>query len=536
MRCSICELRCDILPGKSGKCGMYINNWSEIMGKFPNFYSFFMPILSEQIPMLHFYPNSRFLAVSTTGCNFSCRGCISRLFTQGDIASKLLQKANPEEVVRMAKKEECIGIVFCINEPTVSWPTFLELAKKAKDSGLLVGMSTNLYQTVNALEEVIPYLDFVNAGVKGFSDSVYQGLCGVPSAEPVFRNLKLLYEHNIHIEVSIPYIRGMEKEIIDVAKFLSSLSRDIPLQITKFMPPKFEKETPLIQPSFEEAERLCEGVRRYLNYVYLFNSPGTKWLDTYIEGKPVIRRAFYGPMAAKVTEYDEEKSKKVVKGCFGNGFKGKSLPWNGYKVTGVFESIVSIFRKYEMSEENAVIGTILAYRNGLFELLHRALNECKSPYDFLEFMEELERVAGENLETKEIRKSLSDIEKKRKRIKIKRKVYIALGHPLHARRKGSFQNKFVEFIRGISVNELIPKGDKVGENVTPDEINSMSPDIIFIEPYFSWSVEDFKRECTRLGIKVKGKIYRIPDGYRDLANWFEFLLYLATKTYPEVYK
>ena len=536
MRCNICELRCNIPPGKCGKCGMYINNGKEITEKFPNFYSFFMPILSEQIPILHFYPNSQLLAVSTAGCNFNCRGCISRLFTQRDVASKLLQKTYPEEVVKMAKEKGCIGIVFCINEPTVSWSSFLRLAKKAKDIGLLVGMSTNLYQTVNALEEAIPYLDFVNIGVKGSSDSAYQRICGVPSAGPVFRNLKLLYEHGIHIEVSTPYIKGMKKEIIGAARFLSSLSKDIPLQIIRFTPPKFEKEAFLIQPSFEEAERLCEGVKRYLNYVYLFNSSGTKWLDTYIDGEPVIRRAFYGPMAAKVIEYDEEKSKKVVKGYFGDGFKGESSSWSGYRVTGAFESILSILRKHGVSEENAMIETILAYRNGLFELLYKALNECESPYDFLKVLEELERITSENLKTKEIRKFLSNIEENRKGIKIKRKVYITLGHPLHARRKGSFQNKLVEFIGGISVNELLPKGDKVGENVTPNEINSISPDVIFIEPHFSWSVEDFKRECNRLGIKTKGKIYRIPDEYRDLANWFEFLPYLAMKTYPEVYK
>ncbi len=65
----------------------------------------------------------------------------------------------PEKVVEKALREECRGIVFCINDPTVSFFTFLALAKLARKNSLKVGFSTNGYFTRNALEKLIPYTD-----------------------------------------------------------------------------------------------------------------------------------------------------------------------------------------------------------------------------------------------------------------------------------------------------------------------------------------------------------------------------------------
>ncbi|MDE4907662.1 hypothetical protein L0665_03425 [Methanogenium marinum] len=46
-------------------------------------------------------------------------------------------------VIKRAQAQDCIGIVFCLNDPTVSDYSYLTLARKAKESGLLVGCSTN---------------------------------------------------------------------------------------------------------------------------------------------------------------------------------------------------------------------------------------------------------------------------------------------------------------------------------------------------------------------------------------------------------
>lgn len=88
-----------------------------------------LPITIETMPMVHFAPKSKFFQVSTVGCNFICPGCISETLTShADAVAGALQTATPEMVVARAKQQECIGIVFCLNDPTVSDYSFRALA------------------------------------------------------------------------------------------------------------------------------------------------------------------------------------------------------------------------------------------------------------------------------------------------------------------------------------------------------------------------------------------------------------------------
>ncbi|RZN68593.1 MAG: hypothetical protein EF807_05690 [Candidatus Methanolliviera hydrocarbonicum] len=147
------------------------------------------------------------------GCNFKCDGCISKILVdQVDSASGILKRRRSEDIIKEAIAENCIGIAFFINEPTVSYYTFKDLAKRAKDNGLSVGCSTNAYFTEKALR----------------------------------------------------------------ARYISSISKDIPFQVMRFIP--FGEASIDLEPTIKESEMLCNELRNYLNYVYLFNSPGTEYL------------------------------------------------------------------------------------------------------------------------------------------------------------------------------------------------------------------------------------------------------------------
>jgi pyruvate-formate lyase-activating enzyme len=115
--------------------------------------------------------------------------------------SRTLKETSPEGVVKKTIAENCIGITFFINDPIVSYCTFKNLATAAKNNDLLVGCSTNAYFTENTLEELIPYLDFVNIGLKGYSDRMYKS-CGVQSSKPVLRNLKKEYLKYVYLSNS----------------------------------------------------------------------------------------------------------------------------------------------------------------------------------------------------------------------------------------------------------------------------------------------------------------------------------------------
>ena len=205
MECSYCERACEIPEKMNGYCRMYRNEQGTITENYPDGYLNIYPVSSESIPMLHFYPNAVFLLISTIGCNFACEGCISEFqTTRPGTLQDILTVHTPEEILSIAREGACRGITFCLNEPAVSLPTFLRVARAAKKEGLLVGCSSNGYMTPEALQSLIPYLDFVNIGLKGSTDERYRE-CGAASAEPVYRNIKALYRAGVAVEISAMY-------------------------------------------------------------------------------------------------------------------------------------------------------------------------------------------------------------------------------------------------------------------------------------------------------------------------------------------
>jgi pyruvate-formate lyase-activating enzyme len=143
MRCTICERKCDIDDGGIGGCGMMTCTDNEIRERYPDKYLAAVDTAIESMPMVHFHPRGRFLQVCTVGCNFNCNGCVSEILTHHISAIHgAFQQMTPEAVIEKARTESCIGIMFCFNEPTVSYFTFLRLARMAKKAGLLMGCST----------------------------------------------------------------------------------------------------------------------------------------------------------------------------------------------------------------------------------------------------------------------------------------------------------------------------------------------------------------------------------------------------------
>lgn len=111
MTCTIYEMRCDIQEGGIGKCAMMTYKGNEIQERYPDRYLAAVDTAVESMPMVHFHPRGKFLQVCTVGCNFNCPGCVSEILTHHLSAIHgALQQMTPEEVIRKAHRESCIGI------------------------------------------------------------------------------------------------------------------------------------------------------------------------------------------------------------------------------------------------------------------------------------------------------------------------------------------------------------------------------------------------------------------------------------------
>lgn len=300
-QCTICGHSCIIPEGGYGRCRMYTVRNGTLTERFPDQYLALWPGAIETIPFLHFTPGARYLLLSTIGCNLFCKGCVSHILAKSpDLVSGALRQVSPDGVLREVREQSCNGALFCLNEPTVSGRTIIRVAEELKKNGFRVGCASNGCFGSDLLSDLLTHIDCINIGLKGSSDAVYEE-CGAPCGiEEIFDTIHRIYRSGIHLEISVVYRKGREDEVLRAAERISRLSPDIPFHIMRFVP--FEGAFEGFEPTPAEGDQMVLGCRQWLNWVYLFNTPGTRWLSTFcpVCGELLIERSFYGPMGARL--------------------------------------------------------------------------------------------------------------------------------------------------------------------------------------------------------------------------------------------
>ncbi|MCD4742526.1 MAG: radical SAM protein, partial [Desulfobacteraceae bacterium] len=508
MKCEICEIGCNIEEGEFGGCRMYTNKNGIIEERYPNSYSTLFPISIETLPTLHFYPNHKFLQVSSIGCNFFCKGCISEILAAGtETLSATLKAMPPEKVIKKAIKEDCKGIIFCINDPSVSFFTFMTLAKLAKENDLLVGFSTNGYFTEKALEQLIPYTDFVNIGMKGFSDKPYKS-CGVPSSAPVLRNLKRFFEAGVHVEVAAIHMKGFEHEIYQVADFVTSLSKNIPFQVMRFIP--FGEADIEHEPTIKESEALCAKLKKQLIYVYLFNSPGTDMLNTHCPdcNEIVITREFFGPMGSRIIAAMPDavcecgKQPDIDGNLSPNRYDEHGF-FGGYRTTRAFEMLHAIMVCIGANDPEKIseLWFDLIETDYLKEF-HDVVQLPEAYGGIIDrFAEKTGQVENGLLLKKYINERLNLIKSIAGNAE-RPTVYYAMGYPLFALNAERFETNLVQAAGGTCLNKQITRKGKPGITISKEEFMDLNPDIIFISGFLSCPASDFYEYCIKHDLMV----------------------------------
>jgi pyruvate formate lyase activating enzyme len=130
--------------------------------------------------MFHYYPGTKWLSLGSLGCNFLCPGCQNWEIAHADVEREFFSARyiNPEKLVQLALEQDCKGISWTYNEPTLWLEYTLDSAKIAKQNGLLTNFVTNGYITPEALDLLGPFLDAYRVDLKGFSNQVYGGISG----------------------------------------------------------------------------------------------------------------------------------------------------------------------------------------------------------------------------------------------------------------------------------------------------------------------------------------------------------------------
>lgn len=303
-----------------------------------------------------------------------------------------------------------------------------------------------------------------------------------------------------------------------------------------------------LEPSIKESEDLVDRVGQYLKFVYLFNSPGTRYLNTKTKNIE-INREFYGPMGAHIVNIKIKGKEKCIAGNINirqeyeeDGFFG------GYRITRAIEMVLGILNILGVNEESIkpLLYKILRVDRDFMSKFHDSLDSEESNlYDQIDIIKHLGRVSGKEFEAdflaKYLGRILNDISEKRRRIKKKVKSYFVMGHPLFAINNSRFECKLTEFVGCENINKYLEREGKPGINVSIDFLKDKNPDIVFISGFISQPVQDFLEFCDKNNIKInavrQNSVYRMPVGWDfGTVKWILGLMFIANKSYPEIYK
>jgi pyruvate formate lyase activating enzyme len=302
VRCHVCQWRCRINPGKYGVCRVRQNvdgvlqvlNYAQASSVAAD------PI--EKKPLFHFFPGTGCFSLGTWGCNFHCRhcqnwtiSCVEEPHSMVDASQVIL----PKDAVTAARSRGCAGISWTYNEPSIWFEYTLDSAKLAKESGLYTVYVTNGYMTPEALDSIGPYLDAWRVDIKGFSNTLYRNLAGIPRWRGILEvAVRAQEKWEMHVEVVtnvVPTMNDDDEQLKGIACWMrDSLGELTPWHVTRFYP---QHDMTHLPPTpikmLEKAYGL--GKKAGLRFIYLGNVPGHGSENTicYCCGKLVIERYGY---------------------------------------------------------------------------------------------------------------------------------------------------------------------------------------------------------------------------------------------------
>jgi len=276
IRCFACGHRCLIGEGKRGICKVRFNRAGQL--QVPWGYAAGLqcdPV--EKKPFFHVYPGASALTFGMLGCDLHCSYCQNWQTSQAlrDYGANALPRPmTPAQVVALARREKARLIVSSYNEPLITAEWAVAIFQEATQAGLACAFVSNGNGTPEVLDYLRPWLSAYKVDLKGFNERRYRTLgCTLDS---VTSTIRMLHARQIWLEVVtlvIPGFNDSEAELRDAARFLVSVSPDIPWHVTGF-----HKDYKMTDPPDTESRQLVRaaeiGAEEGLRFVYAGNRPG----------------------------------------------------------------------------------------------------------------------------------------------------------------------------------------------------------------------------------------------------------------------
>ncbi len=279
VRCYACGHRCLIHEGRRGICKVRFNRagklqvpWGYVAGLQAD------PI--EKKPFYHVLPGSQVLTFGMLGCDFHCEFCQNWVSSQtlrnpaSDESVSYIRRLSPEQIVAYAKRSGCNLLASSYNEPLITSEWAAAIFKLAKEAGMQCVFVSNGNATPEVLDYLRPYLVGYKIDLKTMQDRQYRQCGGV--LQNVLDTIRSAHQLGLWVEVVtlvIPGFNDSTEELMEAARYIASVSPEIPWHVTAFHP-----DYKMVDPSPTPPRTLLRaaeiGEEAGLHHVYAGNIPG----------------------------------------------------------------------------------------------------------------------------------------------------------------------------------------------------------------------------------------------------------------------
>ena len=276
LRCFSCGHRCVIPDGLPGICKVRFNRGGTLY--VPTGYVGALQVDPvEKKPFFHALPGSLALSFGMLGCDFHCGYCQNWVTSQAirdPEAVAMPERLGPRDLLDLARRRGAPILASTYNEPLITAEWAVEVFRAATEAGLVCAFISNGNGTPEVLEYIRPYVKLYKVDLKSFRQGNYRALGG--RLEVVLDTIRLLKEKEFWVEVVtllVPGFNDSDEELTDIARFLASVSPDIPWHVTAF-----HKDYKMTDPEDTPVATLLRaaaiGEREGLHFVYAGNLPG----------------------------------------------------------------------------------------------------------------------------------------------------------------------------------------------------------------------------------------------------------------------
>jgi pyruvate formate lyase activating enzyme len=308
VRCLACGHRCLIPEGRRGICKVRFNQGGQLRVPFGYVAGGLASDPVEKKPFFHVYPGSDALTFGMLGCDFHCSYCQNWVTSQSlrdPVAGVPIVELAAEQIVAVARRSGARLVVSSYNEPLITAEWAVGVFQEAEPAGLACAFVSNGNVTPEVLDFLKPWIIAYKIDLKGFDDKRYRMLGG--TLKNVCEGIRMVYERRLWLEIVtliVPGFNDGEDELCDIAKYIASVSRDIPWHVTAFHP-----DYKMMGGSATRAHKLIRaaeiGAEEGLHYVYAGNMPGRvgRWENTYCPDcrELLIERTGYRVRSYKIT-------------------------------------------------------------------------------------------------------------------------------------------------------------------------------------------------------------------------------------------